>query len=88
MYVGADWKVDALLNWIPKKLLQITIWASPTGAKSQQLSNLMRSGPALILFTPRNPLYDSIDYYDMVREWIMVILLLDLKVKDTALPSI
>ncbi|GJQ80005.1 hypothetical protein Trydic_g9478 [Trypoxylus dichotomus] len=68
IYLDEIWTVDHLLNWIHKNSIQVTIWASPTGTKSQQLSNYIQPGPALILFTPRNPLFNSIDYYDMLHE--------------------
>ncbi|KAK9708828.1 Thioredoxin [Popillia japonica] len=68
IYIEGTWRVDSLLNWVHKNIVQVTVWASPTGSKSQQLANYIQPGPALILFTPRNPLFDSVDYYDMLHE--------------------
>lgn len=42
------------------------MWVSPSGVKSQQLSMYLQPGPALVLFTPRNPLISFTDYYGLV----------------------
>lgn len=34
--------------------------------KSRQMSSYLQPGPALILFTPRNPLWEHTDIYSMV----------------------
>lgn len=60
------WKTGPLLNWILKTIHQVTSWVSPVGTKSQQLSLYVQPGPTLVLFTPRNPLASSVDYYDLV----------------------
>lgn len=36
--------------------------------KSLSLSGLLQPGPTLILFTPKNPLLQQTDYYDMVTK--------------------
>lgn len=61
------WTPDDILQWIFKNAHQVTPWVLPTGSKSFALSNNMQEGPTLILFTPRNPLHFSSDYYNMVR---------------------
>lgn len=61
-----EWKTETILSWIYKYLHQATMWISPTGSKGQQLSSYIQSDPAIILFTPRNPLMQFVDYYDMV----------------------
>lgn len=42
------------------------MWFSPSGMKSLQLSAYLQPGPALIFFTPKNPLWDQADFYSMV----------------------
>ncbi|EFA08737.2 thioredoxin domain-containing protein 11 [Tribolium castaneum] len=59
---------ESLTSWILKNSHQITSWVSPTGMKSLSLSNFMQPGPTLILFTPRNPLLQQTDHFDMLRE--------------------
>ncbi|XP_044252727.1 thioredoxin domain-containing protein 11 [Tribolium madens] len=60
--------IESLTSWILKNSYQITNWAAPTGMKSLSLSNFMQPGPTLILFTPKNPLLQQIDHFDMLRE--------------------
>lgn len=61
-------KTNNLLNWILHTIHQVTSWVSPLGTKSQQLSMYLQPGPTLILFTPRNPLANSVDYYDLLHQ--------------------
>lgn len=63
-----EWRPDALLMWILKNMHQVSMWISPTGSKSLALSTYLQPGPALILFTPRNPLEPFVDYYDLLHE--------------------
>lgn len=63
---GNEWKPDDLLTWIYDNLHQVSVWASPQGTKTNYLSVYMQPGPALILFTPRNPLLEHINYYSAV----------------------
>uniref|UniRef100_A0A6P7GQ71 Thioredoxin domain-containing protein 11-like isoform X2 n=1 Tax=Diabrotica virgifera virgifera TaxID=50390 RepID=A0A6P7GQ71_DIAVI len=60
------WTSEEILKWLFKNVHQITSWALPSGSKSTTLSNSMQNGSVLILFTPRNPLHNNIDYYNMV----------------------
>ncbi|XP_066140168.1 thioredoxin domain-containing protein 11 [Euwallacea fornicatus] len=62
------WKVDTILHWIIKTSESPSSWAAPSGTKSLLLSEHLQAGPALILFTPRNPLHSSYDYYIMLQE--------------------
>ncbi|XP_050498798.1 thioredoxin domain-containing protein 11 isoform X2 [Diabrotica virgifera virgifera] len=62
------WTSEEILKWLFKNVHQITSWALPSGSKSTTLSNSMQNGSVLILFTPRNPLHNNIDYYNMLQE--------------------
>ncbi|KAF5283521.1 hypothetical protein FQA39_LY17336 [Lamprigera yunnana] len=68
LYVDDKWKSNELLNWILTHLHQINMWITPMGSKSMSMSSYIQPGPALILFTPRNPLHFSNDYYNMLHE--------------------
>lgn len=63
-----EWQPDLLISWIFENLHQVSLWAVPSGTKSQYLASYVQPGPALILFTPRNPLYDAVDYYTALHE--------------------
>lgn len=64
-----EWKPDLLVSWISDSIHQVSVWASLPGGKSLSLSNYIQPGPALILFTPRNPLYNQVDYYNAVSSY-------------------
>ncbi|RZC27651.1 thioredoxin domain-containing protein 11 [Asbolus verrucosus] len=62
------WNPETLSSWIFKNLQQVAGWITPTGTKSLTLADFVQPGPTLILFTPKNPLLQDIDYYNMLRE--------------------
>lgn len=66
-----EWRPEPIVSWITENLHQVSVWASPPGGKSQSLSNYLQPGPALILFTPRNPLYSNLDYYTVVSTVVL-----------------
>lgn len=68
LYASDDWKSTSLLTWIISNLHQVSAWITPLGSKSLTLSAFLHPGPALILFTPRNPLNFFVDYYDLLHE--------------------
>lgn len=67
IYPYSEWEIESILNWILKNVHHLTTWISPSGSKSISLSSYLQPGPALILFTPRNPLATHSDYYSMLR---------------------
>ncbi|CAH1956000.1 unnamed protein product [Acanthoscelides obtectus] len=62
------WSPDEILQWIFKNTHQITTWVTPSGSKSVTLYNNMNNHPTLLLFTPKNPLHHSNDYYNMLQD--------------------
>lgn len=68
LYASDEWKSTSLLTWILNNLHQVSVWFTPSGSKSLALSSFLYPGPALILFTPRNPLDSFVDYYDLLHE--------------------
>lgn len=63
-----SWSSDSITQWIVKVLQQATAWVQPPGVKSLTLSSYLKSGPVLVLFTPRNPLLRHVYYYNLLRE--------------------
>jgi hypothetical protein len=63
-----EWSPESLTAWILKNSQQVTSWVAPTGMKSLTLASFVQPGPTLILFTPKNPLFQRVDYYDMLKE--------------------
>ncbi|KAJ8979979.1 hypothetical protein NQ317_013728 [Molorchus minor] len=63
-----EWGPDEILQWVFENLHKVTSWVAPTGSKSTLLSKSLQPGPALILFTPNNPLHLHTDYYNMLQE--------------------
>ncbi|KAL3274082.1 hypothetical protein HHI36_015500 [Cryptolaemus montrouzieri] len=68
MFYQGEWEIEPILNWIVKHVHQVTAWISPSGSKSLSLASHLQPGPALILFTPKNPLASHNDFYSMLRE--------------------
>ncbi|CAH0563678.1 unnamed protein product [Brassicogethes aeneus] len=64
---SSQWTSDDILHWIIVNIDHVSQWVSPSGSKSTLLSNILPKNPTLILFTPRNPLHFSNDYYDMMQ---------------------
>ncbi|XP_015608172.1 thioredoxin domain-containing protein 11 isoform X2 [Cephus cinctus] len=62
------WSSENLLNWISSALVQAPLWLQPPGSKSVTLAPYLRDGPALILFTPRNPLHLQNYNYNLIKE--------------------
>lgn len=62
------WKVDDMEKWIFNSLEQIVAWVSPVGSKSTVLFSYIQGGPTMVLFTPKNPLVQAVDYYQMYRQ--------------------
>lgn len=58
--------MENVSSWIVKKLKKISSWLTPSGTKSLSLAGLLQPGPTLILFTPKNPLLEQIDNFNMV----------------------
>ncbi|XP_044758505.1 thioredoxin domain-containing protein 11 [Coccinella septempunctata] len=68
IYPESEWEVEPIFNWIMKNVQYATRWISPSGSKSMSLSHYLQPGPALILFTPRNPIVIHNDFYSMLKE--------------------
>lgn len=66
-------KPVTLLSWIySRSELATTIkWISPSGIKSNIMSEFIQKTPTLILFTPRSFLLGISPYYDLLREIIL-----------------
>lgn len=64
--LDADYTEESLVKWILKKMNKVVQWVSPPKLKSQTLSPHISNGPALILFTPRNPLVEINPMFSMV----------------------
>lgn len=62
------WKLDDMEKWIFNNIEQVATWVSPVGSKSTVLLSYIQSGPTMVLFTPRNPLVETVDYYQMYRQ--------------------
>lgn len=61
------WTQPKLSVWIGKQIIRVSSWLNPPGTKANTLAPFLRSGPVLVLFTPRSmDAGDSIDAYDMV----------------------
>ncbi|XP_060521749.1 thioredoxin domain-containing protein 11 [Cylas formicarius] len=63
-----EWQPETIIQFVLNQLEQSSSWIFPTNTKSKMLSNQLQSGPAMVMFTPNNPLHGSSDYYDMLRE--------------------
>lgn len=63
----ADYTEESLVKWIEQKMHKIVQWISPPVMKSRILSPHITGGPALILFTPRNPLANINPMFSMVN---------------------
>lgn len=62
------WTQPKLSAWIAKQLIRVSAWLNPPGTKANTLAPFLRSGPLLVLFTPRSmDVGESIDAYDMVN---------------------
>ncbi|KAK6623870.1 hypothetical protein RUM44_010726 [Polyplax serrata] len=66
--LDADYTEESLVKWILKKMNKVVQWVSPPKLKSQTLSPHISNGPALILFTPRNPLVEINPMFSMLKE--------------------
>ncbi|KPM11225.1 disulfide isomerase-like protein [Sarcoptes scabiei] len=66
-------KPFTLLSWIYSRAdLSKTIkWLSPSGIKSQLISDYIGQSATLILFTPRSFLFGISPYFDLIRELVL-----------------
>ncbi|XP_033213679.1 thioredoxin domain-containing protein 11 [Belonocnema kinseyi] len=62
------WTTDALTNWAGKEMHRVTLWLQPPGSKSLTFAPYLWDGPALFLFTPRNPLHSENYNYNLLKE--------------------
>lgn len=61
------WTQPKLTAWIGRQIVRVSAWLNPPGTKSNTLAPYLRTGPVLVLFTPRiMDVSESIDAYDMV----------------------
>lgn len=63
-----SWTGESISQWVENHLQQATAWVQPPGVKSLTLSSYLKSGPVLVMFTPRNPLLRHVYYYNLLRE--------------------
>lgn len=54
------------MGWIYKNMHQVSSWVLPNAIKSMALSRSIDDEPSLILFTPRNPMQTTSDFYSLV----------------------
>jgi len=52
---------------------QVSLWLAPPGTKSNSLAPYLKSGPVLLLFTPRNLYLEHVDAYEMVFYLLLIV---------------
>ncbi|CAB3387650.1 Hypothetical predicted protein [Cloeon dipterum] len=63
-----DWQSDSLVKWVFSNIHQVAVWVTLPGSKSMSLAPYVEEGPALVMFTPRNPFFATSPYFDLLRE--------------------
>ncbi|XP_018323145.1 thioredoxin domain-containing protein 11 isoform X2 [Agrilus planipennis] len=64
----SPWTPDSILNWITDTFQVNTMWLVPPKIKTNTLSFTLENSPSLFLFTPRNPMKQSNDFYNLLHE--------------------
>jgi hypothetical protein len=55
-----------MVKWIFGSIHQVAVWVTLPGTKSMSLAPYIEEGPALLMFTPRNPFFDNTPYFELV----------------------
>ncbi|XP_059482352.1 thioredoxin domain-containing protein 11 [Neocloeon triangulifer] len=63
-----DWLSENLVKWVSSNIHQAAVWVTLPGSKSMTLAPYVEEGPALLMFTPRNPFFSTTPYFNLLRE--------------------
>ncbi|CAH0385053.1 unnamed protein product [Bemisia tabaci] len=61
------WDPSDIVKWIHESTHKIATWVYPPGVKSNLLAQFIESGPAVILFTPRNMFLSHTYEYNILK---------------------
>lgn len=69
-------RIESIVKWI-KDLMKskngsLIEWLTLSGRKSKQLSEILKTGPSLILFTPRSLVLGISPYFEIVRIYLLL----------------
>lgn len=74
---GSDYTPEVIAKWVHEStsnLPSLVQWLTPSGVKSNLISNVLAQGPTLILFTPRSLILGISPFFDTVSHFKQIIL--------------
>lgn len=67
--MGLGYQPDVIAKWVHESTIaspSLVQWLTPSGVKSNVLSNILSDGPTLILFTPRSLILGISPFFETV----------------------